>query len=121
MKRKWIVILLILFVIISGSGFPIFNFTKNYSQSLTGILLYVNIVCYIELGIFEKKIMRICNMSHATITNICVILAGMIFRYILEFGEVSNTYNFTASNILLHVSACFIISMISYTLYKKAE
>lgn len=121
MKKKWFAILLILFVITSGAAFPIYNLNKHYTYSLTGILLYLNIACYIELGIFEKNIMKIRKTPHAALTNICVILAGMLCRYVLEFGEVSNTYNFTVSNILLHVAVCFIISMLSYTLYKKAE
>ena len=121
MKRKWHVILLIMFVIISGASFPIYNLTKHYTYSLTGILLYTNILCYIELGIYEKKMLKSWGIKHAVVINLGVILLGMLCRYILEFGEVSNTYNFTIPNILLHISATFIISMLSYLLYKKPE
>lgn len=121
MKRKWHVILLIMFVIISGASFPIFNLTKHYTYSLTSILLYTNILCYIELGIYEKKMLKRLGIKHAAIINLGVILLGMLCRYILEFGEVSNTYNFTIPNILLHISATFIISMLSYLVYRKTE
>lgn len=121
MKRKWHVILLIMFVIISGASFPIYNLTKHYTYSLTGILLYTNILCYIELGIYEKKMLKSWGIKHAAAINLGVILLGMLCRYILEFGEVSNTYNFTIPNILLHISATFIISMLSYLLYRKSE
>ena len=121
MKRKWHIILLIMFVIISGASFPIYNLTKHYTISLTGILLYLNIFCYIELGIYEKKILKSWGVKHAAITNLGVILLGMLCRYFLEFGEVSNTYNFTIPNIILHISVTFMISMLSYLLYKKTE
>lgn len=121
MKRKWHVILLIMFVIISGASFPIYNLTKHYTYSLTSILLYTNILCYTELGIYEKKMLKRLGIKHAAIINLGVILLGMLCRYILEFGEVSNTYNFTIPNILLHISATFIISMLSYLVYRKTE
>lgn len=35
--------------------------------------------------------------------NSLYILAGMGCRYLLEFGEVSNTYNFTVPNMIVHV------------------
>ena len=56
MAKKWRVLLILLFVIVSGSAFPIYNFGKHYTQVLAGILLYLNIVCYLELGIFEKRV-----------------------------------------------------------------
>ena len=56
MKHKrlfWI--LIVLFVIITGAAFPIYNWEKHYSYALTGINLWLNIVCYIELGVFERR------------------------------------------------------------------
>ena len=119
MKRIWCVILFVLFVIISGASFPIYNFGKHYTYALTGITLYLNFVCYIELGVFEKKIMRNLKIWHVTIVNFGIILLGMFCRYLLEFGEISNIYNFTLLNILLHICVTYAISVISYLLAKK--
>ena len=35
--------------------------------------------------------------------NLGVTVLGMLARYLLEYGEVSNIYNFTIRNILFHV------------------
>ena len=116
MKKAWRIILLALFVVISGAAFPIYNFGKHYTYALTGITLYLNIVCYWELGVFEKKILKLKKAAYAAFLNIDIVLAGMLCRYLLEWGEVSNTYNFTTPNILLHITAATIISTISYLL-----
>ena len=118
MKKYWFVILWALFVIVSCAAFPIYNFNKHYSYSLTGITLYLNIVCFAELGIFEKKMLKSWELQKVVMINLGIILLGMLCRYLLEFGEVSNTYNFTVPNILLHVVATFTISMISYMVKK---
>jgi len=119
MKKTWCIILFALFVVISCASFPIYNFEKNYTYALTGITLYTNIICFIELGIFEKKIIKNWKIYHIVITNLGIILLGMLCRYLLEFGEVSNTYNFTLPNILLHITATFVISILSYLLAKS--
>ena len=67
MAKKWRVLLILLFVIVSGSAFPIYNFRKYYTQVLAGILLYLNIVCYLELGIFEKRVLGIKEYSNLII------------------------------------------------------
>ena len=35
--------------------------------------------------------------------NLILALLGMVARYLLEYGEVSDTYNFTTRNIVLHL------------------
>lgn len=90
MAKKWRVLLILLFVIVSGSAFPIYNFGKHYTQVLAGILLYLNIVCYLELGIFDKRVLKLQKISHVVLMNVGIVLAGMLYRYLLEWGEVSN-------------------------------
>ena len=118
MKTKWYIALVLLFIIISGAAFPIYNFGKHYTQVLTGIMLYLNIACYLELGIFERRVLHLKQISYVVFMNLGIVLAGMVCRFILEWGEVSNTYNFTLPNILLHVSVAVIISTLSYLLIK---
>ena len=119
MKKAWRIILVVLFIVTIGAAFPIYNFGKHYTYALTGITLYLNIVCYVELGVFEKKILKLKKTAHAAFLNIDIVLAGMLCRYLLEWGEVSNTYNFTMPNILLHITAAVTISTLSYLLTKK--
>ena len=119
MTKKWRIVLMILFVIISGAAFPVYNFGKHYTYSLTGIMLYVNIACYLELGIFEKQVLKLTKLSYAVFMNIGIVLLGMFCRYLLEWGEVSNTYNFTIPNMFLHIAVSFVISTISFLLAKS--
>ena len=114
MAKKWRVLLILLFVIVSSSAFPIYNFGKHYTQVLAGILLYLNIVCYLELGIFDKRVLKLQKISHVVLMNVGIVLAGMLYRYLLEWGEVSNTYNFTTPNVLVHITIAVAISTLSY-------
>ena len=119
MAKKWRVLLILLFVIVSGSAFPIYNFGKHYTQVLAGILLYLNIVCYLELGNFEKRVLKLQKISHVLLINVGIVLAGMLCRYLLEWGEISNTYNFTMPNIFVHITTAVAISTLSYLLVKN--
>ena len=119
MAKKWRVLLILLFVIVSGSAFPIYNFGKHYSQALTGILLYLNIACYLELGIFEKRVLKLRKALYAALMNLGIVLAGMLCRYLLEWGEISNTYNFTTPIVLLHITLAVAISTLSYLAAKN--
>lgn len=121
LKASVKLILWLLFIIISGAAFPIYNFGKHFSYALTGLMLWLNIACYIELGKFEKYILKMTNIYYVILANFGVILLGMLCRYLLEFGEVSNTYNFTIQNILVHVIATLTISMVSYFASKNGS
>lgn len=122
MKRKNLFYLLVaLFIVIAGATFPFYNWNKHYSYTLTGITLWINIACYIELGVLERRLLPECAKVKIVLINFGIVLAGMGCRYLLEFGEVSNTYNFTLSNIVFHVIVTLIISTISYILSKSAN
>ena len=54
------------------------------------------------------------KIGKVLLVNMGVILLGMVLRFFLEFGEVSNTYNFTGPNIVIHIAAAFVISIVSY-------
>lgn len=121
-KRKGLlVILLVIFVIIAGASFPFYNWSKHYSHALTGVTLWINIACYIELGIFERRLLQDSAIVKIVLINFGIVLAGMGCRYLLEFGEVSNSYNFTVLNIVFHMIATLIISTVSYIISKPAD
>ena len=114
MKRSSKIFLWLLFLVISCCTFPIYNFTKDFGKSIVATNLILNILCYYELGKYEKLMLKDWKVSKAMLVNMGVILLGMVLRFFLEFGEVSNTYNFTGPNIALHIAAAFTISMVSY-------
>lgn len=122
MKRKKLLwILIVLFVIIAGAAFPFYNWNKHYSYALTGVTLWLNIACYIELGIFERRLLPDSAIVKIMLINLGIIIAGMGCRYFLEFGEVSNTYNFTLPNIVFHILMTLGISTISFIASKSGK
>ena len=44
---------------------------------------------------------------------------GMVARYFLEYREVSNTYNFTLKNILIHTVIMLLLSMMFWMQTKR--
>ena len=114
MKRSSNILLWLLFLVIACSSFPIYNFTKNYGKSIVATNLILNVLFYYELGKYEKLMLKDWKVSKVVLVNMGVILLGMVLRFFLEFGEVSNTYNFTGSNIAIHITVAFVISIVSY-------
>ena len=114
MKQSSKILLWLLFLVISCCMFPIYNFTKDFGKSIVTSNLILNVLCYYELGKYEKLMLKGWKIGKVLLVNIGVILLGMVMRFFLEFGEVSNTYNFTGPNIAIHITAAFVISFITY-------
>lgn len=114
MKRSSKILLWLLFLVISCSSFPIYNLTKNLGKPIVATNLILNVLCYYELGKYEKLMLKDWKVGKVLLVNMGVILLGMVMRFFLEFGEVSNTYNFTGPNIAIHITAAVVISIVSY-------
>lgn len=106
--------LFVLIVVSAGCSFPIYNFTKSFGKTIMVSLLFLNVSCYAALGAMERPFVKNWKLHQVAFLNLGMILLSMLFRYLLEFGEVSNTYNFTAPNIALHIVATLSISMVAY-------
>ena len=114
MKRSSQILLCLLFLVISCCTFPIYNFTKDFGKSIVTTNLILNVLCYYELGKYEKLMQKDWKIGKVLLVNMGVILLGMVMRFFLEFGEVSNTYNFTGPNITIHITAALAISFVTY-------
>ena len=114
MKRSSTILLWLLFLVISCCTFPIYNFTKDFGKSIVVSNLILNVLCYYELGKYEKLMLKGWKIGKVLLVNMGVILLGMVMRFFLEFGEVSNTDNFTGPNIAIHITAAFVISFVTY-------
>ena len=114
MKRSSQILLCLLFLVISCCTFPIYNFTKDFGKSIVTTNLILNVLCYYELGKYEKLMQKDWKIGKVLLVNMGVILLGMVMRFFLEFGEVSNTYNFTVPNIAIHITAALAISFVTY-------
>ena len=86
-------------------GFPIYNLNKEWPFSITAEYLCLDAGAAIFSGALlaaqfsQKRIWQIVLLSAA------LVCGGLACRYFLEFGEASNTYNFTLPNIALHLAA----------------
>ena len=102
--------------------FPFINITKvlgDTEKQISIINLFVCVLAYAEIGLlsgylFEKKKIGVVLLINAAHTII-----GMTCRYFLEFGEVSNTYNFTFPNIAFHIIAISCVCLCGYLHAKK--
>ena len=63
--------------------------------------------------IFSKKVTK------SILIALSMTLIGFLCRYFLEYGEVSNTYNFTLHNIALHLLITGILILLSHFFASK--
>ena len=99
-------------VFINCCGFPILNLSKEWPLMMTATQIYVVfagalVSGAILAGLFPKK-----RFAAVAAVDFAAIAIGLVCRYLLEFGEVSNTYNFTLPNTLLHIGIFLFLSML---------
>ena len=94
---------------------------KEWPMMLTATKIYVVLGSAlfsggILAGLFPKKKLSFIIL----ITSITVGL-GLLCRYLLEFGEASNIYNFTIPNTLLHVGVFLALTGLTwiYAIFRK--
>ena len=97
------VLLFGLAVFINCFGFPVYNLNKEWPFSLTAIYALSTPAFAVFTGgslaaLFPRKRLHFIVLLSSAMT--CI---GLVCRFCLEFGEVSNTYNFTPPNIALHM------------------
>ena len=101
-----IVINTILSVVVYGCVFPILNFSFTKPEvPIVIVLLNVVVFYFISdgIGTAVPKLFPQWTLLKIAFYNFAVSVAGMIARYLLEFGEISNTYNFTVFNIVFYL------------------
>ena len=76
-------------------------------------------IFYTELGMLQAALFPNGSIGFAAALNLGMTVLGLIFRYLLEYGEVSNTYNFTAANVALHLFALTILPLMTYISRKQ--
>ena len=102
-------------------GFPFVNLTRalgDTQRQISILNLFMLIIAYAEVGMLSGYLFHKKKIIFVILINVAHIIAGMICRYFLEFGEVSNTYNFTLPNIVFHI---IIISCVCFCSYLHAK
>ena len=106
-----------------GCLFPIVNCNPENpvetSLVMKTIILLSVFIFYTELGMLQAALFPNGSIGFAAALNLGMTVLGLIFRYLLEYGEVSNTYNFTAANVALHLFALTILPLMTYISRKQ--
>jgi len=106
--------------VLGACAFPIYNLSHEWPSTLTLSIIFNGVLMYTLLGTTEAAILQKWTGWQILLLNIGLVLLSMAGRYLLEFGEVSNTYNFTFPNVVLHIGVTVALSTLSW-LWKKAE
>jgi len=121
-KKTGITIFWIVAIFFGCFCFPLVNFTKTLSDMQKQISVWNIFICllaYVEVGLLSGYLFEKKKKGALLLINATHIIAGMICRYFLEFGEVSNTYNFTFPNIVFHIIIISCVCLCSYLHTKK--
>ena len=120
-NRKVIILTtLILGIFFNCFLFPVYNFTHGTTHGWRWHGVFIPLAAFFELGIllagaFPYKKGFVGKTIPTLVGVNCIhILVGMGCRYLLEFGEVSNTYNFTAPNMIIHILTVLVFCLASW-------
>ena len=125
-KKKKVLKLVIIFgaILFNMGLFPIINLSIDAPKFSFGYIVYMIVIMLLFIPSITNDISLVCEnltQSRLFLYNLAIITIGLLARYILEFGEVSNTYNFTPINIILHILIVSVGIMLVYALNKKGE
>ena len=118
-KKLICVIGLIFIVCLECCVFQVGNFTYGGDITIGLINLAAAIGIGKCLGEIEAMLLPKATWLLVLLLNLRVTIIGMGARYFLEYGEVSNTYNFTLKNILVHVVIMLLLSMMFWMQTKR--
>ena len=90
--------------------FPVYNFSKDALEISRWINLFVSLAAYYEIGLIQGVLFERKEHLKCMGLTLSMTLVGLLCRYLLEFGEVSNTYNFILPNIVLHLFMSVIVT-----------
>lgn len=95
-------------------GFPTCNLSKEWPAVIVAESVFFTCLSAFYIGgglalLFPEK--GYLFIAFLTIVPACT---GMGCRFLLEFGEVSNTYNFTVPNIVIHLAVFIVLTSLSW-------
>ncbi|MBQ8278702.1 MAG: hypothetical protein IJZ23_02570 [Roseburia sp.] len=102
-KKQAIMVGFLFIICLQCCVFPAVNRSYNAPYAI----VFINFIAAIGIckcsGDLEAEFLPNGTWGQVLVLNLVLTLLGMAARYLLEYGEVSNTYNFTFRNILLHI------------------
>lgn len=121
-RRRLATILLVLgSLLVSGGMFPIVNTNPenpvDLGSSMELMILLVTLFFFQAAGRWESQLYPRWSVPEILGYNLALVLGGLGCRYLLELGEVSNTYNFTLGNVALHLTLTTVAATASYAFH----
>ena len=102
-KKQAIMVGFLFIICLQCCVFPAVNRSYNAPYAI----VFINFIAAIGIckcsGDLEAEFLPNGTWGQVLVLNLVLTLLGMAARYLLEYGEVLNTYNFTFRNILLHI------------------
>jgi len=102
-KKQAIMVGFLFIICLQCCVFPAVNRSYNAPYAI----VFINFIAAIGIckcsGDLEAEFLPNGTWGQVLVLNLVLTLLGMAARYLLEYGEVSNSYNFTFRNILLHI------------------
>lgn len=110
-------------ILVNAGFFPIINFNPGNPVDIgirqRLVVIVMAFTFHKSIGSLEAAIFSKWSAILISIFNIFLVLCGLICRYVLEFGEVSNTYNFTIWNVFFQVTVLAFVSTAVCLLERK--
>lgn len=102
-KKGFTILICISLVFFGCFVFPVLNITKDFPKNIS--LLNILIACgaYFYIGNIQGLLFGHKAMGKILGISSVLTLVGFACRFLMEYGEVSNTYNFTIPNIAVHL------------------
>lgn len=120
-KKLFGVLGLVLIVCVECCVFPVGNLPLGGDMTIGLINLATAIGISKCIGEIEALMFPKATWLLVLFLNFGITILGMIARYFLEYGEVSNTYNFTLKNIVIHIVIMMLLSMAFWMQAKRKE
>ncbi len=111
-RKAFLITALGFLVFIGCFSFPMVNFTRSY-HLISWINVGVACFAYYDIGLLFRTLYEDKPLLNVAAVTLFFTAIGFICRFLLEFGEVSNTYNFTLWNVLFHTVAAVVITSLT--------
>ena len=110
-KRGFVIFANTFLVFLGCFAFPVYNFSKDAPEISIWSGFAVPLIGYFEIGwllgkLYDKKMVRKTAGMAFLLTPV-----GFLCRFLLEYGEVSNSYNFIWPNVVLHLLTAIALSV----------
>lgn len=109
-RRKWLIGECFFLIFFGCFAFPVYNFSKDAPQISRWFNVFTALVAYYEIGLIQGILFEPKEHVKCIGITLALTVIGLLCRYLLEFGEVSNTYNFILPNIVLHLFVSVVVT-----------